>query len=186
MNIDYEIINNLLVNFKNKINEIETKDSNEINQTLKDFLPVLNELSFENLCDWFEGVHKNLKDLIAERQKITSPWKTNVKAIEQKFLPVVKAIEEIKDECHKMITETVLENEEAYTNEEGELVCKKGNLCITEIEPNYEFTIKDVKAVSEEFLKPNEETIKTYIDCFGEAPEGIEMRKIRRCKIVTK
>lgn len=182
----YEEINEIIKSFKNQINEIDKEDITQIEDIFKTLIPILNEFSFEEICNWFEGTYRNLKELVSERQKMTAPWKSCVKEVEGKFLPVVKALEEVKENCRKIITEKVFENEDQYKNEKGEIVCNQGNLCISEMEPTYEFTITDATLVDPEFLKPNEETIKTHIDLFGEAPKGIEMKKIRKCKIVTK
>lgn len=182
----YEEINEIMQAFKGEINEIGKDEVEQIESVLKVFVPLLKEFSFEETCNWFEGAYRNIKELISERQKMTATWKTCVKEVEGKFLPVVKTLEDIKENCRKIITEKVLENEDKYRNEKGEIVCTQGNLCISEIEPDYEFTITDKTLVDPEFLKPNEETIKTHIDLFGEAPAGIEVKKIRRCKIVTK
>lgn len=182
----YEEMNDRIHSFAHSM-ELSSED--DVKKAKEMFLKIVDDLdhmTFEEMCDCFATMNQDLKFLIAERQKITAPWKTCTKEVERKFYPIVHELESVKETFQERISNTFFSHVDQYTNELGEAIYDQKNVCIREAQPKHEFTIKDLKAVPEEFVQPNEEALEAYVACFGQAPEGIEMKTIRRCTIVTK
>lgn len=182
----YADMNNTIHAFTTSLDIPTDEDIKKAKDMFLKLIKDLDHMTFEEMCDCFATMNQDLKFLISERQKITAPWKSCTKEVERKFYPIVHELEAAKETVQERISNAFFDHLDEYTNEYGEVLCDQKNVCIREAEPKHEFAIKDLKAVPEEFVQPNEEALEAYVSCFGKAPEGIEMKTIRRCTIVTK
>lgn len=140
---------------------------------------VLDASSIEQICDAYAKVDAKIKERIAERQSKTKALKDEVSEIERPYRPVIKELEKTKDRIHKEISQRLLKSEKLGTKYVGELM-------ISEIEPQREFHVFDIKEVPLEFLRIDEEHVNAYVDLYGRSPDGILMCEKRQCRIVHK
>lgn len=180
----YEIIQSKLAELPINFSEIEIEDCEKIKFILESIQEHIEHLSLEEKCSFYEKFVKDIDSLVDNRQNLTRGLKTQVKAIEQKFLPCVKGLESIKYTCQKSISEEVLNNLDKYENDKGKINFKHENVTIKEGAVKRTFTITDIKKIPSKYLTLNEDAINTYIDLLGEAPEGIEFEESRSCTLV--
>lgn len=180
----YEIVQSKLSELPDSFSETDIEECEKIKLILESIQESLEYLSLEEKCSFYGKFVKDIDYLIESRQNLTKELKTKVKSIEQKFLPCVKGLESIKHECHKKISQEVLDNLDKYQNGKGKISFKHEGVTVKEGSIKRSFTISDITKVPAKYLMLNEDAINNYIDLLGEAPEGIEFQETRSCTLL--
>lgn len=185
MKNSYTQVKELIKELPENIDVISKSETVQAQKKLENFEDTLLDMSFEEQCSFFYDCDKNIKKLIKDRQALVSPWKACVKDVEQKFLPIVKGLEALKDSCHKHISNEIFSNPDLYSRD-GVVAYKQDKLAIKETKPKREFSIENLRAIPKEFLKLDEDAIEAYMEIFGTAPEGVEVKETKQCMIICK
>lgn len=185
MKNNYEQVKEFIKDMPTNIDVLSRAEIMQAQKKLEKFEQEIHSMSFEEQCDFFYDCNQNIKKVIKDRQNLVSPWKSCVKDIEQKFLPLVKGLENLKDSCHKKISEEIFNNPDLYSNE-GKIEYVQDRLSIKEAKPKREFSIEDLRAIPKEFLKIDEDAVEAYMEIFGSAPEGIRVEETPQCTITCK
>lgn len=182
----YQLVQEKLFNLPESVSQTDIEECEKIKLVLETLQDGLNSLSVEDKCSFFAQFAKDIDSLVESRQGLTRDLKTQVKAIEQKFLPCVKGLESIKHACSESISKDVLSNLDKYQNDKGKISFKHGDVTIKEGVVKRTYTITDITKIPAKYLQLNEEALDKYVDFLGEAPEGIEFTETRSCSLVVK
>lgn len=184
MNLKYNKIREEILTLPEQIDVTTLQDAEEFKGSIERLETNLGNLSFDEKCSMFHSFNSDINYLIDNRKQLVEPWKACVKDVEKKFLPIIRGLEALKAKCQEEISQEIFNNIEQFTNEEGKVSVKKGKVSIYEGEPEREFQVEDISQVPLEFLKIDEEAIAEYMNIFGEAPQGVQVKETRKCKIV--